>query len=201
MNNGNGVKPVKYEAQVFPYLFDLKRYCFHLTHSAWDGEDLYQQTLLNSYRYFLSAGSVQDKHFLFRVAKNVRIDQYRGFHRRRNTVLHEVYEAEIPQASASDYIEIYGIIEWLAQILSARSLDMWLLSKYFGYSMKEISEFIGCTESAVKSALFRTRQILRTSCLSSDGKGRSKMASKIQIERWVRAVMKEDPFILQQSFS
>jgi RNA polymerase sigma-70 factor (ECF subfamily) len=89
----------------------------------------------------------------------------------------------------NDYVEVRGAIEWLAERFPRRNIEMWLLFKYFGYSMHEISEDMACSISAVKSVLFRTRELLRNRQSLSE----NRKVIHLDVERWSRAVMQDRP--------
>ena len=70
-----------------PLRADLYRYCRYLTRSAWDAEDLAQDTLA---RAFVTLGKLGEsppnpKAWLFRVASNLWIDQQRTSEARSRT--------------------------------------------------------------------------------------------------------------------
>jgi RNA polymerase sigma-70 factor (ECF subfamily) len=179
-----------YEALVTPHLKDLRQYCSYLTRSSWDGEDLCQEALLKSFHYFLKTGTIHDtKSFLFRMARNLWIDEYRR-KKRRQIILG--IERDI-RSSDKDYAEISCLVEWLAERLPERYMDMWLLSEYFGYTMQEIAEEMGCSVSAVKSVLHRARLLLRKTrdeTITNEPNGK---AVRLEAERWVLAVIHDRP--------
>lgn len=175
-----------YEVLLTPHLDDLRKYCFYLTKSKWDGEDLFQETLFKSLVFFLHAEPYLDiKPFLLRVARNLWIDDCRKRQRRAavQTAPLKVYYMD------NDYVEVRSSIEWLAERFPRRNIDMWLLFRYFGYSMQEISEDMGCSIAAVKSVLFRTRDLLRNRQSLSD----QRKVIHLDVERWSRAVMQDRP--------
>ena len=43
-----------YELLINPHLNDLRKYCFYLTKSKWDGEDLFQETLMKSLLFVMN---------------------------------------------------------------------------------------------------------------------------------------------------
>lgn len=180
--------PSRYESLVVPHLNDLRTYCVCLTRSNWDGEDLMQETLLRTYVYFLSHTPADDlRAFLRRVARNVWIDQCRMQRRRRNLAP----AAARSWHSDSDYAEVLGLVEWLSERLPSRNVRVWLLAEYFGYAMQEIAEDMGTTVSAVKSLLFRTRDVIRS---REDAKTRNVI--RLDAERWCRAVLQENPRLI-----
>ncbi|TFE23986.1 RNA polymerase sigma factor [Cohnella luojiensis] len=58
-----------------PMHADLKRYCRFKSGSAWDTDDLFQETLIKAYRWHVRFPEREiTKPFLFRIAANVWID-------------------------------------------------------------------------------------------------------------------------------
>ncbi|MCD9021801.1 RNA polymerase sigma factor [Cohnella silvisoli] len=175
-----------YETLVTPHLDDMRKYCFYLTKSKWDGEDLFQETLLKSLVFFLHTEPYLDvKPFLMRVARNLWIDDCRKRRRRRMAKLDppKVYYTD------NDYVEVRGTLEWMAEHFPKRNIEMWLLFHYFGYTMQEIADDMSCSISAVKSVLFRTREWLRNRHSLTE----HRKVIYLDVERWSRAVMQDRP--------
>lgn len=192
-----------YEKIVHPHLASLKQYCFYLTRSKWDGEDLYQETLMKSFSYYKKRGDfVNCKALLFQIARHLWIDQYRK-KEKRTSLLVELCRNEIQMRFEDNYIEIRFLIEWLAKHLTKKGLSIWLLSDYFGYTMQEIAEQAGATVSAVKSSLFRAREKIRMLIRSmpKETMDRSNKKKDIQIENWVHTVIHNQPHLLVRQMS
>jgi len=180
-----------YEAWVNPHLLELEKYCRYLTGSRWDAEDLLQDTLLKAFVFFVQIEQIDNrKAFVFRIARNLWIDECRR-RRRRSLAL-----AERPAAfrEDDDYAEISGTVEWLAERMPRRNIESWLLFHYFGYSMQEVSMATGCSVPAVKSLLHRTRETLRGRGVR--GRGESRVVIRLDVERWTRAILQERPQLL-----
>lgn len=180
-----GIIP-EYEQLIAPHMDDLRKYCYYLTRSKWDAEDLFQDTLLKSLVFFLHTEPYLDvKPFLVRVARNLWIDDCRKRQRRRcmHTDMCNAYYSD------NDYVEVRSAVEWLAERFPRRNIDTWLLFNYFGYSMQEIAEAMNCTISAVKSVLFRTREQLR----DRNGLSDNRKVIRLDVERWSRAIMQDRP--------
>jgi len=183
-----GANP-EYERLVAPHLDDLRKYCGCLAKSKWDAEDLFQETLLKSLVYFLHTEPyVEVKPFLVRVARNLWIDECRKRGRRR-----------LPWTDPSsayyrddDFAEINGALEWLAGKVPKRNVESWLLFYYFGYSMQEVASAMGCSASAVKSLLHRTRETLR----NRDGTSGDRKVIRLDVEKWSRAIMQDRPQVI-----
>ncbi|TYP71899.1 RNA polymerase sigma factor [Paenibacillus methanolicus] len=176
-----------YEALVTPYLNELHGYCCFLTRSAWDGEDLLQDTLCKFYRYSLRQPLIKDvKNLLFCIARNLWIDQFRRQKKQHAAML----IAPRPPISYVDthYCEVTAVLEWLAERLPERHLSIWLLASYFGYSMSEIALEMKTTIPTVKAVLFRTRELIR-------GKRSVEIRKAIrpEVEYWSKAIIRECP--------
>jgi len=182
--------PSLYETLLRPHLDDLKKYCFFLTRSKWDGEDLCQEALLRSMVYFLDKEPYPNvKPFLLRVARNLWLDGCRAKQRHRRMTPHALplYWTD------SDYSEVRSVLEWIGERLPRRNLEMLLLSEYFGYSMQEVAEATGSTVPAVKSVLFRTRGMLRQIDPDSLRRPEEGNVVSLDVERWSRAIMQDVP--------
>lgn len=192
------VRSSPYEWMVAPYLDELYRYCVYISGSFWDGEDLYQETLLKTFRYYKFAGEIKDvRPFLYRVARNLRIDEYRTC---RGKQVVELTEAV--KINDVSYSEVRGIVEWLASRLTERHIEVWLLAEYFHFTMNEIAERLHMTMSAVRSVLHRARHKLRDCrihAMDEEGprgkKTRHSKSVEQQIEHWVRCIMRDDPSV------
>ncbi|MFC5700094.1 RNA polymerase sigma factor [Cohnella faecalis] len=187
-----------YEELVVPHLEDLRKYCYFLTNSKWDGEDLCQEALLKSLIYFLHSEPRLDvKPFLIRVARNLWIDDCRAKKRRQRAGLHHFASCY----TDTNYAEVRGTMEWLSERLPSRNIEMWLLSEYFGYTMQEISDELDSSVPAVKSVLFRTRGLIRMHKELSQRKETKdrkppRQAVNWEVERWSRAVIADRPHMI-----
>jgi len=175
-----------YETWVSPCLADLRKYCLYLTRSSSDAEDLFQDTLLKAFVFYVQAKpSAEMKPFILRIARNVWVDDCRK--RRRRSSIPGYWTPDC--CTDADYAEVRGAIEWLAERFPRRNIEMWLLFNYFGYTMQEIAHATNCTASAVKSILFRTRDMLRR---RHELPERRKIAH-LDVERWSRAIIQDRP--------
>jgi RNA polymerase sigma-70 factor, ECF subfamily len=135
---------------------DLYRYSRYLTRSAWDAEDLVQDTLA---RAFVTLGSTfrvpaNPKAWLFRVASNLWIDRTR----RAREVPGEVPDQAVePEPGGVDRDAARTLIGRLAPQERAAVV----LKDVFDFSLAEIAESLSTTVGAVKAALHRGRGKLR----------------------------------------
>ena len=135
---------------------DLYRYTRYLTRSAWEAEDLVQDTLA---RAFVTLGCTSQppanpKAWLFRVASNVWIDRIR---RTREA------PGEIPDVAGE--LEPDGIDRDAAAHLIGRLAPQEraavVLKDVFDFTLAEIAESLSTSVGAVKAALHRGRGKLR----------------------------------------
>lgn len=182
--------PSFYESLVKPHLDDLRKYCYYLTKSKWDGDDLCQEALLRSMLYFLNHEPYPNlKPFLIRVARNLWLDGCRALQRQKRMTMQilPLYWTD------SDYSEVRSLLEWIGERLPRRNVEMFLLSEYFGYTMQEIADATGSSVPAVKSVLFRTRSLLRKFGADSLRKTDGSKVIPFDVERWSKAIMQDLP--------
>jgi RNA polymerase sigma-70 factor (ECF subfamily) len=137
----------------------LHRYCLSLTGSSWEADDLTQDTWVKTMGKLKRLGHANPEAFLLRVAKNTWIDQLR-----RKTVLERILSAEKPTAFSSEetILEIEMIFRALNKHMTSLQRTIFMLREVFGYSNAESAFMLGTTEGAVKTALHRARQTLKS---------------------------------------
>lgn len=134
---------------------ELYRYCRYLTRSAWEAEDLVQDTLA---RAFVNLGRsfqlpASPKAWLFRVASNLWIDRMR----RARELPGEVPDQAVLPESRVDRDAAGSLIGRLAPQERAAVV----LKDVFDFSLAEIADALSTTVGAVKAALHRGRGKLR----------------------------------------
>lgn len=135
-----------------PYRRPLWNYCRKLTGSAWDAEDLFQETLLKAFSSLSRVKqAINPKSYIFRMATNTWMDSYR-----KNRVELEEFELEDLQAEQHvSFGEVYEAIETMVQILPPKQASVPLLVDMYQFTSSETAEIIGSTEGAVYSLLKR----------------------------------------------
>jgi RNA polymerase sigma-70 factor (ECF subfamily) len=133
---------------------DLYRYCRHLTRSAWDAEDMAQETMA---RAFVALGVMTQpprspRAWLFRVASNLWIDELRG--RREVPDSSRVADQETASPAPRATREAAGT---LLVKLSPQERAAVVLKDVFELSLEEIAETLGSTVGGIKAALHRGR--------------------------------------------
>jgi RNA polymerase sigma-70 factor (ECF subfamily) len=139
--------------EVEPLRPDLYRYCRHLTRSAWDAEDLVQDTMSKA---FVTLATVfhevpNRRAWLFRVASNLWIDRV------RRARLEARIEAEIDAAPPLDPRAAREAAGTLLTELSPQERAAVVLKDVLDFSLEEIADALSTSVGAIKAALHRGR--------------------------------------------
>ena len=151
-----------FQQMIEPHRPALWRYCLRLTGSAWDAEDLVQETLMRAFARLTHWQPLEPRAYLFRIASNAWIDQQR----RTRGVREELDEGDPTTAAETggtqvDPAETLAAMEHLVGLLPPRQRVVVLLIDVFDFTAAEVAGMIGSTEGAVKAALHRARSTLR----------------------------------------
>jgi RNA polymerase sigma factor (sigma-70 family) len=146
---------------------DLHRYSARMTGSVADGEDIVQDTLARAY-YALSELSELPplRPWLFQIAHNRALDHLRRYDRRMGQALEGVAETladgsgDPETALAREEATRFAIARFSELVPLQRSAV--ILKDVLGHSNEEIAELIGLSVPAVKAALHRGRERLRS---------------------------------------
>lgn len=135
---------------------ELYRYCRALTHTAWDAEDLTQDTLT---RAFVTLGTLfvelpNPRAWLFRVASNLWIDRVR---RARFETLNDV-----PADTATELADPDATRDAARALLrlSPQERVAVVLKDSFDFTLEEIAQVLATSLGTVKTALHRGRNKL-----------------------------------------
>ena len=139
-----------------PLRSELYRYCRHLTRSAWDAEDLAQDTMA---RAFVTLGQMGEpppnpRAWLFRVASNLWLDQARRRRRERPQGDASTVEGSTAAVDPREAREVAGTL--IGQ-LSPQERAAVVLKDVLDLSLDEIADALSTTTGAVKAALHRGR--------------------------------------------
>ena len=146
----------EFEEIVFVYSKDLWNYCKYLTGSPWDGEDLFQETMIKAFGLLPQRWSdiTDKKYYLFRIATNTWLDQCRKQKREIGT-LDETPEANL---DFSDHLRLVEILTSLDSNLTPKQTAAFLLLDIFKFSAEEIAGIVHSTPGGVYSAVQRARK-------------------------------------------
>lgn len=146
-----------------PHRPDLWRYCLRLTGSAWDADDLMQETMLRAFARLTWWEPVEARPYLFRIATNAWIDDLR----RRRAVPVEL-DAQEPARAEPDPVETWAAMEHLVAALPPRQRVVFLLTQVFDFTAGEVAAMLRTTEGAVKAVLHRARAGLRAAAAGEE---------------------------------
>ncbi len=146
----------EFEDIVSDYSTDLWNYCKYVTGSPWDGEDLFQETMIKAFGLLPERwGDITDKkYYLFRVATNTWLDQCRKQKREIGT-LDETPEANL---DFSDHLRLEEILTSLESNLTPKQTAAFLLLDIFQFNAEEIAGIVLSTPGGVYSAVQRARR-------------------------------------------
>ena len=131
---------------------ELYRYCRHLTRSAFDAEDLVQDTFARAFVMLgrIAAPPANPRAWMFRVASNLWIDRVR----RTREIAGDVPDVAAESSDARLTREAAGT---LLSRLSPQERAAVVLKDAFDLPLDEIATTLSTTEGAVKAALSRGR--------------------------------------------
>ncbi|WP_181349667.1 RNA polymerase sigma factor [Thalassobacillus sp. CUG 92003] len=155
-----------FKKKIEPYRSELWRYCYHLTGSPWDAEDLVQDTLLKSLSMLAKVFQpVHTKAYLFKIASNLWIDQTR----KKKAAVTPIENVTLQDESMSHNFHVMEHVEILVEQLTPTQFVTLILGDVFLYRGKEIATIIGSSEQAVHTNLHRARHIMKQSQVELDG--------------------------------
>ena len=134
-----------------------------------DAEDATQETFMRVLRYSSKLAAVEDaKQWLARIAWRVAVDRSKQRGRTREIALEdpgkhimEVASSETPADETLHGAEMSAVLEKIIAALPAKLREPVILSTIEEMSPREIAATLGTNEAAVRSRIFRARQILR----------------------------------------
>ena len=152
-----------------------------------DAEDATQETFLRVLRYSSKLDAVEEpKTWLARIAWRVAVDRNKKREHTREITLDDpeksIAEIAPSEASADETLHgarIEGVLERLIAALPAKLREPLILSTIEEMSPREVGVALGINEAAVRSRVFRARQILKDKLAHQES---SHQESKKQVE-------------------
>ncbi|WP_246625050.1 RNA polymerase sigma factor [Fictibacillus nanhaiensis] len=138
---------------------DLWKYCRYLTGSPWDGEDLFQETMLKAMGGLYTRWHPTNlKSYLYRMATNTWVDHCRREKRNLGTLegLDEPYE------DFTDHHDLEDALEKLYHLFTPRQTAVFLLMEVFHFKADEVASIIKSTPGAVYSTTRRMKEKLKS---------------------------------------
>ena len=145
------------------------RIAYAALRSHHDAEDATQETFLRVLRYSHKLTTVEDpKTWLARIAWHVAVDRGKQRGRKREVPLEDpgkpVAEVSSVDAAADDAMhssQVGTLVERLITALPEKLREPLILSAVEEMSPREVAATLGINEAAVRSRVFRARQILK----------------------------------------
>jgi RNA polymerase sigma-70 factor, ECF subfamily len=145
------------------------RIAYAALRSHHDAEDTTQETFLRVLRYRHKLATVENtKTWLARIAWRVAVDRSQQRSRKREIPLEdpdklvaEVPSADAPADAAMHSSQVGALLERLIAALPNKLREPLILSAVEEMSPREVAATLGINEAAVRSRVFRARQILR----------------------------------------
>ncbi len=151
-----------------PHYEEIRRYCFRLTRSETEADDLTQEVFV---RYCKSGRNLDDDHlrnWLFRVARNLVIDKLRSHHPERiSPEVDGMTLADMADHKSSNPAVLAEQQDMIQKILSVlgnsdkRTREIFRLKFFENKNSSEIGTQIGVASSTVRKILLGKLQELR----------------------------------------
>ncbi len=143
-----------------------------------DAEDATQETFLRILRYSSKLATVENpKTWLARIAWRVAVDRSRQRGRTREIPLEdperpiaEVASSDAPADETMQGKQVSIALEKMIEVLPEKLRDPLILSTIEEMSPQEVAATLGINEAAVRSRVFRARQILKEKLASRMGR-------------------------------
>jgi RNA polymerase sigma factor (sigma-70 family) len=175
MSDNNKIKHYDrvFEREFLPQVDALYTFAYHLTYNEEDANDLVQETYLKAYRFIdRYIENTNAKAWLFKILKNIFINQYRKKSKQPNRVDYEeiINYHDEEDTSYSSYQDLreemfqHMMGDEVTNAINALPVDfrvVILLCDIEGFTYEEISKIIDIPIGTVRSRLHRARNMLK----------------------------------------
>lgn len=150
-----------FENQIVDLLPRLRRFAIGLAGSRADGDDLCQMTIERALarREQWQEGTRLDS-WMFRIMRNIFIDEARATSRRRETFVDEEAGFAVGGDGAQEAAVELSLVDRAMACLPSEQREAVLLVMVEGWSYKEAAEIVGCPVGTLNSRLVRGRDAL-----------------------------------------
>lgn len=150
-----------FEQELLAMLPRLRRFAIGLCGNPADGDDLCQMSLERALanRAKWQEGSRLDS-WMYRIMRNIWIDQGRATTRRRETFVDEEAGLTVGGEGAQESAVELSMVDRAMQSLPAEQREAVLLVMVEGYAYREAAEIAGCPVGTLNSRLVRGRDAL-----------------------------------------
>lgn len=164
---------VEFEKEAIPHMSLLRNYANKITMNELDADDLLQETYMRAFRFFNKfEKGTNCKAWLFRIMKNLFINNYRKNQKTPNKVdydeIENFYETiKSERTDSTDLQEkVYNNLLDDEVTIALNSLQddfktVIILCDIEGLSYEEIADFVQCPVGTVRSRLHRGRKLLQ----------------------------------------
>ena len=158
------------DAEALKMLFEANKkkiyaLAYQYTKNVEDTEDIFQETFIIAYNSLHTFRIEADTHFsawLYRIGINCSIDHIRKNKKRKEYSPENLDIQNMPDTKDSigpehthQQKEIREKTDFVLKTISPRQRMVFILRHYQQLSIKEIAEYLNCTEGSVKKQLFR----------------------------------------------
>jgi len=162
-----------FEEEFLPQVDALYTFAYHLTYNEEDANDLVQETYLKAYRFIdRYHEGTNAKAWLFKILKNIFINQYRKKSKQPTRVDYEevINYHDEEESSYSSYMDLreemfqHMMGDEVTNAINALPVDfrvVILLCDIEGFTYEEISKIIDIPIGTVRSRLHRARNMLK----------------------------------------
>ncbi|MGM0854862.1 MAG: sigma factor-like helix-turn-helix DNA-binding protein [Bacillota bacterium] len=172
----------------------LYRYCYFLTKSKWDGEDLAQESICKALSHYPTQQNWSSS-LLNKIAYHLWVDKVRKQSKESIGGVPEVKSEDIPKEGIS-----LETIEKLSRKMTPKQLVTFVLKEAFQYKISEVADVLGMTETAVKALLNRSRARLKKISDDEGGSGVQTYWNEVLQEELnailYRCLIAQDPSLL-----
>ena len=144
---------------------------YNLNNDPSISEDLVQNVFMRILKYKNGfQGDGEFKVWMFHIARNVNIDNYRKNKDRFNEDISgwedRISDNQLNKETEMEKFESLGILKSAIQRLDREKQEVLTLSKLEGLKYKQIADILDCSEGAVKVKVFRALKALKEEYLS-----------------------------------
>ncbi|WP_257391701.1 RNA polymerase sigma factor [Mesobacillus jeotgali] len=131
---------------------DLWSYCRYLTGSPWDGEDLFQDTMVKAFgSIYQRWHPTNPKSYLYRIATTTWIDQCR----KQKRIVGYLEEEDVEAEHTTESFDAEEALEYLLELFNPRQIAVFLLKEVFAFTAKEVAGMVHTTPGAVYATVRR----------------------------------------------
>jgi RNA polymerase sigma factor (sigma-70 family) len=148
----------EFDHMVNEFKGDLWKYCHYITGSQWDGEDLFQETMLKAYASFCQRWHpTNPKSYLYRIATNAWIDRCR----REKKFVDELKEEDLPAEEIDFDFDIEDAVHHLIELFTPRQIAVFFLKEVFSFTAEEAAGMVHTTRGAVYATVRRMKKAIK----------------------------------------